>query len=312
MTEKESTFGKLIKGSLLDKIVVIVSIFTFIVIILGVSDVHINRTLYSISLIVFIILTFFIVPLRSFESNNEDRLFGLEELVIFVFHGINVLVFCSTLYIIFLSDNCQLNLSYWIFTLSLLFLVAFFVFTKFRKKKDDEDCIREGRGTKIANRVFLIISLLLLFKNTVLLIFYTVTTEEYLKEIEKPQEIYVYTIEKETHKKKYDSKIEIEDRELIDEIIDQINHNEIKSINGFEALNYMKRSIILPHHEVSHFENREFDGFLNLQIFEDGNIVMRKLWFGSFWVSRYETYYKVELLPETVEKINAIIKKKQD
>lgn len=315
MIEEKSIFAKLIKGSSLEKIEVVACVFTLIIIILGAADIYMNHTLYSISLIIFILLTFFIMPLQSFISNNEDSLFGLEELVIFAFHGINIIVFCITLYIIFLSDNCQLNLSYWLFILSALLLVAFFIFTKFKKKKSNKNYIKEGRGTKIANWISFIISLLLLLRNLVIPIIYTVTSEDYLNEIVNTKEILVYTIDEEKYKKKYDSEIEIKDSQLIYEIINQINRKKIKSLKGIEALNTMKRAMKSTCYELSCFREKEFSGYLYLKIYPDGYVCLEKFWFGSYGIKYYEKYYEVELLPETVEKIINIIevnKNKQD
>jgi len=306
VTEKDSGFEKLLKGSFLDKLVVIAFIFTFLVIIAGTTDLNISYNFYSISIIIFILLSLFVIPLRLCMVNNEDGIFGFEELIIFILHGISTIVFSSTFYLIFLSDNYQLNLSYWVFIISILFLIVFLVLIKSRSKGTTEEDSGESRVVKILNWVFTAISILLLLRNAVIPIVYTITSEDYLMKIEKPLEISVELDDK-MNNRKSNIEVDIRDSKLIDEIVNQINEKEVKSLKGIDALNYMKRDVKLTHYEASYFQENKFNGYLYLKIYPDNNASIQKLWFGSFWIKYYTKHYKVELLPETVEKITRII-----
>lgn len=317
MEEKDSIFDQLLKRSFIDTVIVISLTFAFCVIIIESSDLHINDTFRYICMFSFIILILFIIPLRTYILKTKNQSFSLKDLTIFALDGISVIIFCVAFYIIFISKNCNLHLYHWIFFLmSFLVSIGFGLLIKTKIKKASEKDIEKSKALKILNWILYIIFFIMLLINSLIPTIYTISNEDYIKEIEKGdgEGVSIRIVDRENRKKKYlDTKINND--KLIKEIINQINKKGIKNLKGVEALNNMKRSTKLSYHKLGYFKGQKDLDYLYLIIYSDGYVTLKKLSIGADWPEDDTKYYNIELLPETIDKINKameIIKKNQD
>lgn len=317
MEEKDSIFEQVLKRSFIDIVIVISLTFTFCVIIIESSELHINDTFRYICMFSFIIVILFIIPLRTYILKTKNQSFSLKDLIIFTLDGVSVIIFCIAFYIISISKNCNLHLYHWIFFLiSLLASIGFGILIKIKIKKAGEKDIEKSKVSKILNWILFTIFFIVLLINSVIPTIYTISNEDYLKKIEKGEGegISVYIVDRENQYKKH-LKTKINDDELIKEIVDQIKKKRVKSLKGLEALNNWKRRTELSYYELGYFKGQKDLDYLYLIIYSDGYVTLKKHSFGAHWPEDDKKYYKIELLPETIEKINKameIIKKNQE
>ncbi|WP_129598842.1 hypothetical protein [Anaerophilus nitritogenes] len=306
MNEEESIIYKFKQKSFIEKIIIILSIGSLCVILLG-KESNINKDLSDIAFILFCALSFFMIPSMSYQKIINKKECSRLLNIIWMIQGVNVVVFIITAHRVLLSNEYSLNLSYYFFIGSYLLLtiigIGGMVYKDIKDTKEmTEEEKKKNKMIRILKYVNIVIFVVFLEWSTMPFIYTTVGGED-LKEIKKPSSIgisKVYAQKRGSNEKDENDKT-IYDDIFIEKIVSQINKNALKSIKGVEALNCIKRNEKLDYYMMGTFWLDDGGNFASLDIYEDGYVVFCTYSFEqSFLVRRY---YKVNIAQEIINKI---------